>query len=287
MTVSPKVVNPILHFLLLSSMALSSVPVSLNAAFEERASVASALGTGCSLASSPWHPAGRVVNPAAGSWNSRLALSVSYLRPFELRELDRMHFDLLLPVAGMSFGISAFRQGRELYSEQLLMTSLSRPLTPWLALGLAAGRAELHMDRYGTDSAWLTDAGLLLNFRPIQAALTVNNLLVSGLTRYGERAVPGQGVAALSVQPDEGISITIECRLEEQRRPEWHFAAEFAVHRNLVLGSGFAPESERLFVGIGIHLQQILAGGSYDRHPWLGWTRGFAVAWRGGMDDAE
>lgn len=255
------------------------------AAFETRGGGAAPLGTGCSYSADPFHPSGRETNPAAAAWSSGWALAGSYARPFDLKEFDRVRIDAVLPLPGVVAGISASSFGSELYSERSLSLTASHRVTPWLAAGLGLGRAEVAIEHYGSDSAWMLDAGLLLHTETFDAALACPNLAATRLERYSDTPLPRQGIASLRLHPGERLTLLCEVRTEKGFHPGYGIGAEMKLFPSLTLRTGYETETERLHIGLGITVAGGQVDGSYDHHSLLGWSKAFGFSWGSQPDD--
>ena len=261
-----------LLLLLLSPLAMSAV--------EERGNSATALGMGCSLASDPFNPAGRSVNPAAAAFADGFAFQIGFQRSYDLPELDRIHLNAIYPWQSRIIGLSVSSFGGDLYGERTVMLSISQRLTPWFAIGMAGGRAEVSIDRYGSDSAFLGDAGLLFYHRYVQLGIGGSNLVAQGMERYGSDPVPSQGVVSLRISPDQRFAITLESSVEKGLPPGFRFGGELRVYPNLLVRSGFDNRTERIHLGLGFLFDGLAVNGSYDHHPYLGWSKAFDLGWR-------
>lgn len=249
------------------------------AALEERASNPVALGSGCSMASNPLNPTGRSVNPAAASWATRYAATAGYARPFDLEALDQVQLNVILPFRSNVAGLNVYSFGSSLYSELAVMGNLSRRLTPWLAVGLSAGTGEISIKNYGTDRTWMADAGLVFYQPHVQLGISSVNLVATEMERYGTDPVPREGVVSLSIIPDDRLRFMTEYVATQYRTPAFRFGGELMIYQNLFLRSGFDTDTERIHLGLGFSFDGFQVDGSYDHHPWLGWTRAFGVGW--------
>ena len=273
---------------LLAFLLFGIFPARSFAAFEERGNSAVALGLGCSLASDPTDPSGRAFNPAAAAWADRFGFRIGYARPYELKELDRLRADLVYPFGNRVAGLSLSSFGGELYSERQLALSLSQRFGKRLALGAAIGQQQLDIKNYGSDQVWFADAGLLVHLGYVQLGLGGTNLFTTTMERYGSNSVPReQGVASLRFQPDRRYAMLFEAQFEEFSAPAFHFGGEFELYPNLLMRMGYETASKRMHLGIGLSVEGLVVDGSYDKHPYLGWTQAFGFGWGVGSHAAD
>ncbi|MCB2199967.1 hypothetical protein KQI63_11200 [bacterium] len=270
--------RPTFLLVLFSLLLLWQLPADCFAAFEERGNSPVALGLGCSLASDPVDPSGRAWNPAAASFTDQFAFRIGYARPFGLKELDRIRLDLVYPFGARVAGLSLSSFGGELYSERQLSLSLSQRSGP-LAFGAALGHQQININNYGSDHAWFADAGLLLHLGMVQLGAGGTNLVSTTMERYGTDQVPRQGVVSLRFLPDSRYALLLETQFEKYMPPAFHFGGEVEIYANLRARLGYDTATNRMHLGLGISVEGLMMDGSYDNHPYLGWTRAFGFGW--------
>lgn len=267
----------IFHLVLLFAL-LTHIPGQSFAAFEERGNSVVGLGLGCSLASDPFDPSARAWNPAAASQADRLAFRIGYARPYGLKELDQIRLDVVYPFGSRVVGLGVSSFGGELYSERQLSLSLSQRIGP-LAVGTAIGQQQINIDNYGDDHAWFADAGLLLDLTYVQLGAGATNLFSTTMERYGADQVPSQGVVSLRILLDPRYSLMLESQVEEFHAPAFHFGGEVELYPNVRARLGYDTAAKRMHLGLGLSVEGLLIDGSYDNHPYLGWTRAFGFGW--------
>ncbi len=255
-------------------------PTPLSAAFEARFNGARSLGLGCSLVADAGDPSARSANPAAASWRAAWGATASFSRWFDLPELDRFRLDAVGPFGNFIIGAGISGLGRQLYSERNVSLSASRRFHSLFAAGIGIEYSRLEIERYGGDGCWQFDAGVVAAKGRWSAGLGLENLLSTN-SKYFDSRPPLRARIGLIGEVADGSRLLIELIGESGHSTALRFGIETELHRNLVIRGGYDDSTGRIHLGIGLQNSVVLVNGSYDHHPFLGWTRSFGASWSG------
>ncbi|MBD3166175.1 hypothetical protein GF324_06235 [bacterium] len=273
----------ILPFVLLGVFASCYHPSGVYAFQDILPRSARALGTGATLAASPYDPASRLANPAAGTWIKDWGATIQYARQWGLPELDRFQGSVLGRRGPWVGGLQAIGFGKGVYEERTAGASISRQWQGSYSVGAALNLQHLHIDEYMDEWGLGAAFGVLVHGKPGAAAVVVENIATTGLT--GDHVRPNLRFRLAGKKPLlKRLHLHMEWEIEEHLSGTVRIGLESQLPNGIRLSAGYADASGRFFVGLGFLYRSLRVDAGNDYHPDLGWSHAYGITRTGPAD---
>ncbi len=148
-------------------------------------------------------------------------------------------------------GISAFRFGDNIYSEQVLSAGIGNQFGI-TSLGAKINYIQYRAEGFGTQSALSVDFGGITELtEQLSIGAYITNLTQASLqTRDGDR-LPTKLTLGLGVAPSEKIFIATEIEKDLDYKPTWRTGLEYVIHKSVFARTGFQFNPSNTFFGLG------------------------------------
>ena len=239
----------ILFFILFFVLFFTSIT---EAAFEDLPSGGRSLGMGSAFTAVAEGSESLFINPSGLAQSNCASVSIYYSRPFGLRELSCETFTAIVPTrfGNWGFGFQGF--GNSLYRETTVAAGWSYRVHQKFCFGIGIRSARLQIEKYGSDSAFLCDAGCLLKLTDqCQWGASFSNLFQSRIGQ-SEEVLPQIIRTGLSYRPIQGVLLSAEIDKDVRYPVETRAGAEICPLAPLALRFGFGREPDCFSAGLGL-----------------------------------
>lgn len=195
-------------------------------------------------------------NPAGLAWTKQTAgLFACAVTPL-LEGANRLGASVIMPASFGSGGISVFRFGDDLYSENLVSAAYANRLGP-TGLGARLNYLQYRAEGFGTRSVITVDFGGITELTPqLRVGARIQNINRPKLNTDGDRA-PVIMQAGISFTPTDKLIVTTELSKDLDHPTAWKAGLEYAIHPRVFVRSGFNLKPNASFFGAGFIIRKI------------------------------
>ena len=218
-------------------------------------------------------------NPAGICQLSFPRLSLSYSRPYGLKELNHFSGTAILPGKRTAFAVSWKSAGFSLYREQCILFSIGIKLSPKLIAGVSLNYFNLSIARYGSRNTFNGDIGVLYDL--------TDKWRVGGAVRNLRKEKIGQlpfiersASAGVSYQFHKLGRITVEESFDEMSLFNYSIGIEIIPQENFCMRFGFRDRQEVISGGFGFLVRGHRIDYAIANHSTLGYTHSVSLSFK-------
>lgn len=267
---------PLFHFGVIILILLFS-PAAIYCAFEHDFSGARQNAMGGSFVSAADDAFAIFHNPAGLFQLSHSSLSLSYCRPFGMKELNQYTGVFAFPLWGRDFAGAWKQTGFSLYNEQWILLASGFRLQKRLALGVTFKYFGLTIERYGNRHELNSDIGFLYLFHENWSfGGSIRNVFNSTIGRLP--LVQRDGLIGIAYRFFSKGLIMFDGRIDNNSAFDHSVGIEIDLQKSILFRFGFQDRSEQVAGGLGL----IVKGHSIDYgltyNSMLGYTHSFSLS---------
>jgi hypothetical protein len=193
-----------------------------------------------------------------------------YHRFFDIDGFDKVALGIVQPFEFGSVGLSAFRFGDALYSEQMLSTAFGNKIG-FVRLGLRASYYQLRIDDFGTSSAFMFDLGGIVELIPnVSFGAYISNFTVSTLNNMDQSKLPVSMKAGISYQPTQDIMLNLDIHKDVDFDPEIRAGLEYRIIEKVFVRTGINSNPFKAYFGGGLKFGRFKVDYAVTSHQYLG-----------------
>ncbi|MBS1681940.1 MAG: hypothetical protein JST48_09525 [Bacteroidetes bacterium] len=198
------------------------------------------------------------------------SVSFAYETRPSLTGANRMAASIATPTKAGVFGVSIFKFGDDVYSEQLLSTGFSNTLGN-TSLGIKANYVQYRAEGFGMSNTVSFDFGGITKItEQISIGAYITNLTQAKLTGLNATRLPTKLVAGVGFQPNEKTFITSEIEKDLEYAASWRSGIEYAVYKKILVRTGFSTNPNTAYVGIGVRKNKIKFDYAFSFNRYMG-----------------
>ncbi len=238
-------------------------------------------------------PEGQFMNPAVLTQVPGKAVTLSYSRPFGIKEITLSSVSASATFGKLSFGGAVVHLGQAQFNDHTyLLTFALKPALPTapgktakhFSLGIQSALRHVRVSSYEAQRVWQVHAGLVAPMSQHLAwGAAFGNFIDSGRER-----LPRSITLGLSYRPSPKFTGQIDLYKQSGFAQEIRGGAELILFESLVLRFGLGTNPDRFTVGLAFALKPVMLHFTTFSHFDLGWTQQYAATLKqGGVDRAK
>ncbi|HEY9489708.1 MAG TPA: hypothetical protein VIQ51_15305, partial [Chryseosolibacter sp.] len=204
----------------------------------------------------------------------------TYLAIPTLNYFDRRAAVFAIPAGPGVTGLSVFRFGDDLYSEQILSLGFANKFG-LASLGIKINYIQYNGQGIGTNRAVTASFGGIAALTPQLSfgahILNINQPVINELT---EERVPTRLMTGMSLELSENLITAIEIEKDLGYPAILKAALEYQVFKKVTFRTGFNFQPQSGFFGLGFHARKFELDYALQIHPLLGLIHQATVAWQ-------
>ncbi len=222
-----------------------------------------------------------VFNNAAGiSGVENGSVIFGYDRFFKIEGFNRVGAAVIQPFNFGTFGVSAFRFGDELLSEQIFSTAFSNKIG-FVRLGARANYYQIRIEESGTASSFYLDFGGIVELIPdLTFGAFISNLTVSKLSNPERTKLPVLMKLGLSYQPTDEITFNMDIHKDVEFDPLFKMGLEYKIMSKVCLRTGINTNPFQAFFGAGLVLDRFTIDYAVGSQQFLGMSHQASIAFK-------
>ncbi|MCB0490212.1 MAG: hypothetical protein KDC99_17160 [Cyclobacteriaceae bacterium] len=191
-------------------------------------------------------------NNFAGIANgTQTAVNFAYSVPPALPGANRAAFSLVTPAKSFGFGVGLFRFGDEMYSEQILSTSISNRFG-LAALGVKLNYVQYNAEGFGTRNALTLDFGGIAELSDkVSVGAMITNISQSKLKSNSEEKLPTRMTTGVQFRPESNLILLIEVEKDLIYDPILKGGIEYEFYSKFFVRTGFNLNPNLICGGLG------------------------------------
>jgi hypothetical protein len=187
-----------------------------------------------------------------------------------LEGFDRAAAGIVQNIGIGSVGISAFRFGDELYSEQVASAAFGNKIG-FVRLGFRVNYYQMRIEEFGTASSLYFDFGGIVELIPeLSFAAFISNFTSARLDNAEATALPVVMKVGLSYSPVDKLHLNIDVCKDVLHDPNVKAGIEYLLGRALYLRTGLNSYPFKSFFGAGLKLSRFRIDYAVNTHQLLG-----------------
>lgn len=218
-------------------------------------------------------------NPAGiGSLNETSAI-FSFENKFNVEGLNTMAAGILTPAPGGAVGISLFRFGDDLYSEQTASLSYGNKFGI-ASLGFRVNYLQYNIEGFGTKGVFTLDFGGIAGITPhLLFGAYIRNVNQAKLAELADERAPTVLNAGLSYRPTDKVIFNIEAEKDIDYEAFIRVGLEYKFLKKLAVRTGIRTDPFINYFGLGIALRKLTIDYALTPDPLLGISHQASVAY--------
>jgi hypothetical protein len=193
-----------------------------------------------------------------------------YNRFFDIEGFDKVAVGVIQPFSFGSVGLSAFRFGDQLYSEQMLSAAFGNKIG-FVRLGFRASYYQMRIDEFGTSSAFQFDLGGIVELIPsISFGAYISNFTTSKLNNVDQSKLPVIMKVGISYRPTEDIILNLDIHKDVDFDPEVRGGLEYRIIEKVFIRTGLNSKPFKAYFGGGLSFGRFKFDYAVTSHEYLG-----------------
>lgn len=193
-----------------------------------------------------------------------------YNRFFNIDGFDKVAVGIIQPFGFGSVGVSAFRFGDQLYSEQMLSSAFGNKIG-FVRLGFRASYYQMRIDEFGTSSAFQFDLGGIVELLPsISFGAYISNFTASKLNNVEKSKLPVIMKVGISYQPTEDIILNLDVHKDVDFGPEVRGGLEYRIIEKVYVRTGLNSKPFKAYFGGGLTFGRFKVDYAVTSHQYFG-----------------
>lgn len=184
------------------------------------------------------------------------AVFFGYNRYFGLEGFDKVAAGVIHPLQYGNIGLSFFRCGDQLFSEQVISAAFGNRIG-FVNLGFRANYYQMSIEDFGTAGTLYFDLGGIVELIPkLSFGAYISNFTLSHIYTSEKTTLPVIMKVGFSYQPVNELQLNIDLHKDVDYAPVIKAGIEYLVSGKLYLRTGINTNPFRSFFGAGILLNR-------------------------------
>ena len=193
-----------------------------------------------------------------------------YNRYFGIEGFDKVAAGLIHPFQFGNIGVSFFRFGDQLYSEQVVSAAFGNKIG-FVNLGFRANYYQMRIEDFGTAGTLFFDLGGIVELIPkLSFGAYISNFTISRLNNSEKSSLPVIMKVGFSYQPVNELQLNIDLNKDVDYEPILKAGIEYLVSGKLYLRTGMNTNPFKGFFGVGILPGRFKIDYAIGTHQFLG-----------------
>jgi hypothetical protein len=187
-----------------------------------------------------------------------------------LISFNRTAATVALPISFGVTGMSLFRFGDDLYSEQMISLGFANTFGI-TSIGVKLNYIQYKVDGFGRKGMFSVSAGGITKLtKKILIGTYITNINQPKLSNTDRERLPTIITAGLGVNVSETIFITTEIEKDLDFDPTWKTGMEYSINKKFKARTGFNINPDAFFAGCGFTLTKLKFDYAFQYNPSLG-----------------
>lgn len=212
-----------------------------------------------------------IINNVAGlAKAAKISAAFSHLAIPSFKPFNRLGAAFNFPVIVGCAGISFFRFGDDLYSEQLISLGYANKFG-LASLGLKVNYIQYHAEGFGTADAFTISFGGIAEITPnLSIGAVVDNINQPKLSSNTDERIPARFKIGSTLKLSEKVLSVIELDKDTESSPIAKAGIEYVVNKKFVARTGINLNPQSGFGGLGFKLRKFTLDYAFQFHEQLG-----------------
>lgn len=165
---------------------------------------------------------------------------------------NRMAASVSAPSKIGSLGLSVFRFGDDVYSEQMVSVGAANKIGN-TSLGVKVNYVQYRAEGFGVNNTVSIDFGGITQLTPqISIGAYIINLTQSKLMGTDGERLPTKLVAGVGLKPSDKIFIATELDKDLEYQTTWRTGLEYSIYKKVFFRTGFNINPNAAYFGLGV-----------------------------------
>lgn len=197
-------------------------------------------------------------------------VSFGYDHFIELEGFDQVASSVVQPFQFGTVGVSFYKFGDELYSEQIASAAFGNKIG-FVRLGVKASYYQLRVDEFGTAGAMFFDLGGIVEMVPkFHFGAYISNFTLSKLNSSTQNSLPVIMKIGFSYTPVKHVMLNFDIFKDVDYSPILKAGIEYGISDKFYLRTGVNSSPFKGFFGAGIHLTRFKIDYAVNSYQYLG-----------------
>lgn len=203
----------------------------------------------------------------------------SYDRYFGIEGFDGVAAGAIHPFKFGSVGVSAYKFGDELFSEQVVSAAFGNKIG-FVRLGLKANYYQMRIDEFGTAGSMFFDLGGIVELFPkLSFGAFISNFTLSHLNNVEKTKMPVIMKAGLSYMPVNEVRLNLDLYKDVDYEPIIKAGIEYVIVDKFYLRTGINTNPVKGYFGAGLYLNRFQIDYAVGTHQLLGTSHQASVSY--------
>ena len=203
----------------------------------------------------------------------------SYDRYFGIEGFDGVAAGAIHPFKFGSVGVSAYKFGDELFSEQVVSAAFGNKIG-FVRLGLKANYYQMRIDEFGTAGSMFFDLGGIVELFPkLSFGAFISNFTLSHLNNVEKTKMPVIMKAGLLYMPVNEVRLNLDLYKDVDYKPIIKAGIEYVIVDKFYLRTGINTNPVKGFFGAGLYLNRFQIDYAVGTHHLLGTSHQASVSY--------
>ncbi len=199
---------------------------------------------------------------------------------FSIRSFSRTAASCVVPLSYGVAGLSLFRFGDALYSEQIVSVGFGNTFGI-TSIGVKLNYIQYRADGFGTKGLLsLSTGGITQLSKKILIGVYITNINQPKMSQTDHERLPTIVTAGLGVNASENIFVTTEIEKDLAYDPVWKTGMEYSFNNKFKARTGFNINPDAFFIGCGFVSSRLKLDYAFQYNPQLGNSHQASVAYQ-------
>ncbi len=210
-------------------------------------------------------------NVAGLSEIESLTVAAAYSTYPSFKPFDRTSFTVTTPLFGGGLGVSAFRFGDELYSEQIVSAGYANTLG-LASLGAKINYIQYQAENFGTRGVFTVGLGGIAKITPrLFVGSFLSNVNQPNIGGDGSaESIPTRMYLGIAWKPSGKTFLTTEVEKDLDAELLYKGGIEYKLHKKFTVRTGFNINPNAAFAGCSFHIRKLRLAYATQYHLQLG-----------------